>query len=349
MKRSRSEYGVYRKPIEVFELWEAELELAEGTGGTEGRADFPIYMLDQIRNKVTDGWNYAAGQFESYMGRETAEDLRQHTINRLNHIDGIGPVDEYDEYPRMKSHEEVGPSYAVGKHGGVYGITQEALINDTAGRLLNRTPSEIGKAMARYVTSGAVAYIESNPNYIDGTAFFHSSRGNIATGTDATLNEDNVATILTSMQVRRVNGMPIGIEPNRIVVRDKRQELILRRILHSAETQHPANASTATFNKGSKNPLEGFFPDDGIVVEPWLNDADDWYVFANAQDRDAFVVAYLRDNTEPFVGMKNPEVRALMGAGEDPYSFEFDSIDYKIRHFFGFAPNEPFAGFVAKP
>jgi hypothetical protein len=47
----------------------------------------------------------------------------------------------------------------------------------------------------------------------------------------------------------------------------------------------------------------------------------------------------LNGNTTPFLGVENPGVRAILG-GDDPYSFEFDEIGYKIRHDYNFVPTE---------
>jgi len=53
----------------------------------------------------------------------------------------------------------------------------------------------------------------------------------------------------------------------------------------------------------------------------------------------------LNGNTTPFIGLKDPGVRAVLG-GNDPYSFEFDEVAYKLRHDFNFKPVE-WRGIVA--
>jgi hypothetical protein len=97
------------------------------------------------------------------------------------------------------------------------------------------------------------------------------------------------------------------------------------------------------------NPAYNVLPPDAVVNDPWLNDTDDWYIWGDIQDRPAFIIAYLRNNREPFIGLKDQGVRDAMGAGTDPYSWWFDHIEYKIRHILGVAAGEPFAVMRLRP
>ena len=52
------------------------------------------------------------------------------------------------------------------------------------------------------------------------------------------------------------------------------------------------------------------------------------------------MVAFLRGQTTPFIGRINPEVSSI-GGGDDPYTMEFDSIPFKVRHIFGVGMGDP--------
>lgn len=367
-------YGRWGKHIELFELWQAfnedpavrdvfKAELAEadtlqeGTGAPEGRADFPIFLQTVIRHRMRERFRGVAAKFGQYTGTENAQDFRTHTVSQLNGIRGIGPVNEDGEYRRLRSAEEGGPSYAVAKHGGTYAVTMELVINDDADQILNRTPREMGRSMGEYVSRVVIAFIESNPTYsVDGAAFMSAGRGNERVGATAQPNETNLLSVLDQMKLRRdPDGVPFTVEPNKILVRTPSQKATFDRIIRSQLTGVNDTSTTNTalgygaFFTGQYNPAYNVLPPDAVIDDPWLNDPDDWYVFANAQDRPAFVVAYLRNNREPFIGIKDQGVRDAMGAGTDPYSWWFDTIDYKIRHIFGAAAGEPFAVFRNRP
>jgi hypothetical protein len=86
------------------------------------------------------------------------------------------------------------------------------------------------------------------------------------------------------------------------------------------------------------NLVRGLFSN--IVIEPFFTDANNYYVLADPTGQlspIAFIT--LNGQTTPFVGLRDPGVRAVLG-GNDPYSFDFDEIKYKIRHDFNFKPVE---------
>lgn len=360
----RSKYGVWGGRRELFELYLAATQddnvaeslgfLQEGTGAPEGRADFPYFLQTVIRNVMRERFATVASKWQQYAGVENAQDFREHRVTQMNGIVGMTPVPENGEYPRMRSSEAPGPSYAVAKHGGIYGITFELIVNDETDYILNRTPAEIGRTSAEYKNQALVAFIESNPTYgPDGNPFFSSGRGNEYTGSAATPSEDNLATMLEAMTLHRDanTGTPFMIQPDRILVRGFRQKMRFQQILRSATTvQQETGIANTVFARGSDNPLSyGILPPDAVVDEPWFNDPTDYYILGNAADRPAFIMAFLRGRQDPFIGIKDPGVRAALAAGTDPYSWEFDSVDFKVRDVFGTAVGEPLAAIRARP
>lgn len=352
-------YGKWGKHIELFEIFESwrqdpavqeKLEtLQEGTGAPEGRADFTLFLASTIRHRMREGYKTVAAKWEQYVGIERAEDFRPHTMSQLNAIAGIEPVNEDGEYVRLRTGEEEGPSYAVARYGGIYSITYELIINDETNRILNTTPRKLGEAFAAYVSQVVVALIESNPTAYDGTAFFHSTRDNIATTTAAVPSEDNLAAITSKMMLRRnSDGLPIAIEASKIVTQSNINKLIFNRILNSQLTGTRTNDSDSdVFDKGTDNPLAGIIANDAVITEPYMNDPNDWIVFAEPADHPAFIVAFLRDQRTPFIGLKDPQVTSAFGNGRDPYTFENDNIDFKTRHVFGAGPGDPLSAFLA--
>lgn len=357
-------YGNWGGRRELFELYLSATKddqvaeslgfLQEGSGAPEGRADFPYFLQTVIRSRMRERFATVASKWQQYAGVESAQDFREHRVTQMNGLRGMGPVPENGEYPRMRSTEAAGPSFSVAKHGGVYGITYELIVNDETDYILNRTPAEIGRTSAEYKNQVLVAFIESNPVYSpDGAVFFSAGRGNEYTGLTATPSEDNLATMLEAMAVRRdpLTGTPYSITPDRILVRGWRQKLRFQQILRSSETvQAEGGISNNVFGRGKDNPLSyGILPPDAVIDEPWLNDPTDYYILGNAADRPAFIMAFLRGRQEPFIGIKDPGVRAALAAGTDPYSWDFDTVDFKVRDVFGTSVGEPQAAIRARP
>lgn len=333
----------------VREEMEFEMGLREGTGAPEGRADFPLYMLSITRHRMRAGFRRRLAVYERYTGRVRAEDLREHTTSQLNGMTGMQPIPEFEEYPRLRSAEEAGPSYSVGKHGGVYAVTIEMIINDEANLILNRAPTEIGRMAAAYRSQVIVALIEANPNWMDGLPFFTSTprqglpNGNEYTGTAAEPSEDNLITIVGDLdETTDSEGFPIDISANLVLTKDRRTQLIFRRIVRSQRTGTVSNdTGSSVADKGDWNMAQGILPgEDPVVVEPYLRDPNDWILLADV-DRPAFLHASLRDQWEPFIGMEDPGIRAVGGGGRDNYTLDGDEVRMKIRDFFGVALGDP--------
>ena len=54
-----------------------------------------------------------------------------------------------------------------------------------------------------------------------------------------------------------------------------------------------------------------------------------------------FACGFWNGKEEPFIGLKDPGVRASLGGGTDPYDFDFDAVDFKIRHDLGVGNVDP--------
>lgn len=334
-------YGEYGKPIALFEAFKEWSELREA----DSKADFPEFLYGPVRTAIWGGYSRVQPQWQRYARIENAPDFRERRLRGLNALKGIGYVGDHGEYPMMRRTERPSIPLVVDTYGGVYSITRQLIINDDSGELLNRVPGEMGYAIGVFVAETMIALIESNPTAADGAPFFSSGRGNQTTNA---LSEDSLADAITAMESQiDDSGFHIVVRAASLIVKNARLELIARRILNSTITGTTANwtaaagAGTNVFDKGNLNVLAGILPGDAVVREPFFNDTNDWYLFADPADVPAFAIGFLNGQQQPFVGLKNPEVRNALGAGVDPYTYELDSVDFKVRHDFGVAAVDP--------
>lgn len=369
----RGRYGNFPKHIELFDLYEdfredpdilAELAeadeqgmgyLLEGSGAPEGRVSFPFFLQTMIRTRLRKAFTVAAPVWDQYVGEETAQDFREHTVHSLGPIEGLRGIPEFGEYPRLRSSEEGGPSFMVGKYGGIYAITYELIVNDDTGMMLDRIPSELGEEMSNYLNQAVVAFIESNPTYIDGNPFFGEAHGNEVTGLDADPTEDNLAALLDILRLRRnKQGRPLNLKARRLLVRNPSTKLVFDKIIRSQTTGVSRDAKEMAeagdrFAPGNLNPLANAIPADATIEDPYLNDPNDWYLMADADKRPPFVAAFLRGQKVPYIFQKDDGMNSLGSGGKDPYLMNVDEIPFKIRHVWGVAAGEPFAAIRARP
>lgn len=361
-------YGQWGKRIDLFDAWEdwaekqqskvdalteaaadGDLTAAQTLEEADTRFDFTNFLFGPVSTSLWHGYSQVAPQYRRYARIENMPDLRERRLRGLNAVRGIAYVGENGEYVEGRRSERPSAALMVDKYGFVYKITMEAILNDETGELLNRIPGEMGRDSSIFVANTLVALIESNPLAPDGAAFFNGTRGNQTT---QALSEDSLADGITFMDsLVDDSGYPITIRAASLIVRNTRLQMIAQRIINSTTTgvniqyTGAAGAGTNVFDKGTINPLNGILPADAVVKEIFFTDSNDWYLFADPADVPGFAIGFLNGNETPFVGLKEPQVRNAMGPGVDPYTFEFDSIDFKCRHFFGVAAIDPRAAY----
>jgi hypothetical protein len=331
-------YGEFGRPIRLIEAYKEwrDLRLEEA----DSKADFPSFLMGPVSQSLWHGYSRAQSQYRRYTRVENVNDFRERRLRGLNGLTGIGYVGDHGEYPGMRRTERPPATLAIDTYGAVYAITRQAIRNDDTNELLNRNPADMGYAAGLFVLETIVALIESNPTAPDGNPFFSVGRGNQTT---TALSEDSLATAIGAMEDQLDDdNRRIHITPGVLVVKNARMQLIANRILNSQFAGTTINdAGSAIFDKGTVNPLAGILPNNGVVRDPFFTDPNDWYLFADPNDVPAFAAGFLDGREEPFVGLKDPMVRAALGSGTDPYSFELDSIDFKVRFDFGVAPVDP--------
>jgi hypothetical protein len=340
-----SPYGDWGKHIELFEAY-SEWAEAQMLQEADSKADFPTWLFGPVRTAVWGGYTRIQPQYRRYARIENMPDFRPRLLKGLNALRGYGHVGDHGEYPGMRRTERPGASLVIDTYGAIYSITRQAIINDDTGELLNRIPADMGYQAARFVAETIVALVVSNPTAPDGNPMYYSGRGNTVT---AALSEDALAAAITFMEQQTDDdGFQITVEAASLIVQNASMQLIANRILNSqltgtqiAYTGGSAGVGSALFDKGNINPLNGILPNDAVVREAFFSDANDWYLFARPDDVPAFAIGFLNGKEQPDVLLKDPGVRNALGAGTDPYSWEIDSIDFKVRHDFGVAAVDP--------
>jgi hypothetical protein len=345
-------YGEYRRPIPLFDAYEDWREarmLEEGNHSAQSRYDFPTFLWGPIRTSMIEGYEEVKGSYRRYMRVESPRDFRENRLRGLTPMTRPGRIGDHGDYPQLLRGERQRGGILLDTYGGTYGLTRRTIIDDDSNELLNSAPRAMGESASSFIVETAVAFIESNPTYSeDGLPVWHASRNNVDT---ALLSEESIVTATSRMTKQKdEDNRRITIQPRVLVVGDPKTELIARRIKTSTETgvRTAAESATDKFDKGTANVVGGLIPD--VVYDPWFQDANDWILFADLRRSAAFVIGFLNGNEEPQVFLKNPEVRSVLGGGgQDPYTFEFDTIEWKVRFDFGVAVGDPRGTYRSMP
>lgn len=354
------EAGVNPKTGEPFEghvleaLQSGRYQVLEASPDT--KADFATFMWEPIQANFYRGYEYVESQWSRYMGKVSLNSFDEVRIKGINGLTGIGLVGEIGTYPGMRRTFRPEAAIVLDTYGGEYAMTRKLLRSKGIDVITSRNPEDLGIAMGEFQTRMFVALIVANPVAPDGVTMYNASRGNLVV---AALSEDTVVDAAVWLRTRKdPDNRPIRVRLRTAVVQNDRQALRLRQIMNSQTLQLTGVSTTAqandTFGRGTMNPIadSDIIPADGVIIDPYFPDANDVYFFSDPDRMAAFVAAHLDGQEKPMIGMADATVMHLSnsnGSGHDPYTFQGDSIDYKLRHDVGAAAVEPLGTYALKP
>jgi hypothetical protein len=349
------DFGHFGKPCLVFEMlkdWRQERLAAIEAGrvleaSPDGKADFAAFFDGPVNSSFYGGYDRAESAWQRFVMRDAATDFKEKKIRGLAGISGFGYVGDLGEYPGLRRAFRPEASIVVDTYGGVYQISRQAIRNDETRRILTTGPDEMGYGAGVFITEMIISLIVSNPLAPDGLPMYSTVRGNEVTDP---LSAEALIDGTTFLQTQRNDdGRPIRVRARTLAVQNDRQAAIARRELQSQGVIQVATTQESEFGTGNMNAANGILPADGIVVDPFFPDPNDWYLFADPDQVPAFAASFLDGQERPFIGLKDPYVRSVYGAGVDPYTFELDSLDYKVRFDVGAAPVDPRGSYRGRP
>lgn len=300
-------------------------------------SDFPTYIGSFLRHSFNERFTEKSGAWPSYTKPLSVEDFEAITSSSFGRFPDIPQHTLNSEYEHLALRELPGGGYQLIEWGAAFGLTRQLILSDHLGKLRD-LPTLFAEAMARTISKRAVTILLANPTMWDGIALFHSSHAN--TGTTALTADQAGATAL----IAAVDAIDAQLDPEGYLVTNQSDPKVLiyprqlRRIVNILLTQETLPIDGTATSLSRPNPVLA----ENItgVEEPYLTDATNWYLAVDPTGPKGFLGAVtLNGNTQPFLGLRDPGVRGVLG-GDDPYSFDFDEVEYKIRHDFEFAAVE---------
>lgn len=331
------------KRLRIFDAYIAAREAAEqhradGTITAEeamSTSDFPTYIGAVIRHTFLNRFQEVQGQWGQYTRDFSLEDFEEYTSSRWGRFPDIQEKALNGPYSELALSELPGESLKLREWGNGFSLTRQLVISDRLNKIAE-FPTLFAEALARTMAKvAAIDAFQSNPTMYDGNALFSSNHANLATATALTANQAGMA-LLQAMELKL--SQQTDDEGYRVVGPGQRPTLIVPTDYRWIVT---ALIGNETLDNGSNvllpNLVKGRYD---VIEEPYFTDANNYYMGVDFKGPLGFLAHItLNGNTTPFIGLKDPGVRAVLG-GNDPYSFDFDEIAYKLRHDFNFKPVE---------
>lgn len=335
----------------VAEAWELLEHAADGSTKAKAKleeslttSDFPKLMAAALDVKLLAAYEALDPVWRMFATPDTVPDFRlQSWIDLLGGQGALSQVAEGAPYPRRSVTENDG-SYKVDKYGDTFGLTWEMVRNDRlqAFRTLPQRLAVAARELEDRVATGMLTDGDGpNATLFGATAAKGEGGADVSTlltGNPA-LSEASVETALTTIGARvDYDGRPVRIVGGVLVV-PPQLAITAERIVGATEVRETVGSRVIV----RTNPLAGRLR---VAVNPWLpvldanaNAASSWYVVPDpaSNPRPAVVLARLAGHEAPDLRVKNDQGTRLDGTMIDPLegNFEFDTIDYRVRHVAG--------------
>lgn len=345
-------YEAQGKRLRIFEAWLAAQELAkagqspfpflhpDGKVTAEELAqeamsvsDFPTYMGKLFRHTFMDRFNEVSGRWPEYSRPMSLPDFEEYTASRFGRFPDWVEKTPGGPYTEIAIGELPGPTVKLREWGAAFSLTRRMILSDRLDKIAD-LPTRFAEAAARTKTKVAVIdTLQANPVMWDGNALISANHGNLG-ATALTADIDGMNALLAADQALSDQtddeGYPIVLPQSRTLLIPTEYKYVVEALRQNTMlwngTYLQANlAQTLVEN---------------VIIEPYLSDSNNWYMLADPTGELAPMVALnLNGQTTPFIGLKSPETVSLAG-GSDPYTFDFDELEYKGRDNYNFIPIE---------
>jgi len=320
--------------IKKGEVGAREQELLE----TITRSDLPYLLAGTALDRaLLKAYREYPADWEQYVAIELVRDFR--TVERLYEYGGDGSlsaVAEQAPYTYDKINEDK-YTFSVAKYGRKLSFSFESIQNDDLSAL-KRIPEKLARAARRTEQKLVTGLFcdSSGPK----SALFNASSGGYNKGT-AKLSITSLTAAFTAIGDQTdPNGEPFFVSRFHLVV-PPALEITAKSILEAIELVYPDTQGVADnyVNYKTNNWMKQRLT---LHVNPYLPVIDTttgdtaWYIFPDPSEIFCMVLARLRGHEEPEIFMKNPNA-VKIGGGQDPFNgdFDYDSIEYKVRHICG--------------
>ena len=294
-------------------------------------------VIKEFSNPVSDqGWRAITSNIETITTFDTQSRLRYGGF-------GVMPtVTENGTYQSLTDPGDETETYALGKKGGLYSITLEAIASDRSGAIRS-IPTRMGRAARITLNRDVFALLTANGTMGDGVALFHANsvlRGGDTTGVTGNLGSAAFST--AALAARRLIMLKRDTYTGSTLTTRTRMDAgtIVPRIIlvpvdleqsawEATKQDHKATGNSATALTTDVATIGNFMQSTGwdVVVVPHWTDPTDWYLVADPASCPTIEVGFFNGRQEPDILSKE--------------EFEVDAISYKLRFIYGTQVLEP--------
>lgn len=286
-------------------------------------SDFPLLLANTAGKILRQAYSLAPVTWNRWCKVGSVSDFKQASRHTLGSFSSLLTKPEGGEYQQGTIGEEREPITASTK-GRYIQLTREMLVNDDLGGFAGMA-QKMGRAAARTVESDVYTLLTSaagaGPTMSDSGAFFNSTaittgggHANLA-GSGTAITVAAIAAGEAAMMSQKDKGLNdfVAIMP-RFLVTSPAKKQIGWEVVNSLTDVSQSNSAKRNYVQAQLN-LE-------VLATPYLA-GNPWYLFSDPADVEAFEVAFLDGQQEPFI--------------DEEIEFMTDAMNMKVRLDYGVA------------
>lgn len=322
--------------------WSARMEEAMGS------ADFPLMIGDVLDRKLLMAYQDTPNMLADLCAKNTAPDFRLANRYRFDGADGLlTEIGEQGEYP-FGEVDEVRYQIKLKKWGRRIALAWETWLGDDLGAF-NSFPDRLARAVRRteeYLLT--TMFFDANGPH---ASLFGTNAGNQSSIAVTTFSLTNLKTAIGEFGAYEASydtDLPIMIKPKYLVV-PPATEIEAREALTSSWRMWTDGGSGTAAEHSTMNVIGSYGLQ--LRIGDWIPKVAtskplSWFLSTDPNSGVAPVeFIKLRGREEPELFMRSANAQRVGGGAASPFdgSYEFDILDWKVRHCMNAAQRDPLA------
>lgn len=294
-------------------------------------SDFPLLFADSLDRQLYGAYEATMPTWQNYARPAIVNDFRKVKRFATSGVRGLlKKVGELAEHER-RSQTESPFEYAVDKYEAGFALSWEAMLNDDLGAFMRLGPDLADSARDSEEEFVTRLFCDANGPH---ATYYTLGNDNLLT---TPLTRDNLQAAITKLMKRKDDkGNPIAVKAVELVV-GPGLALEAEEIINTTQYRVVDAGGNVRIITGN-----GVGANLRVNTNYWIpsvatsaNADTSWWVFANPNGpRPAMEFGRLRGFEAPALYEKVPNMRRI-GGGEEPFSFETEAQEKKIRHVYG--------------
>lgn len=294
-------------------------------------SDFPNLLANTMYKKLLARFQGFPSPWRQYVAISDLADFKANDRVILSEAPDLLEVEEDGNYQDAKFSDAKYQIQAK-TYGRTFKVTRKAIINDDLNGIL-AMPQYFGRASVRTLVKAILTVFKGGVNAYDGSKLFALRSGAAANYIVDTALANSAAgmqavadcMVKIAKATEPDSGEIMGLR-GKYLLTGTTLAPIAQQLIKSAQILPISTAGGGTYN-----PINTLIPIEEPLIDIAIGTAW-WAVLADPLDAPVIEVGFLNGKAEPDLLVKRAEMISLSGGVEDPYGFDFDDMDFKVRH-----------------